>query len=49
MPSPIYAQNKVYLYNWRDRNPDKMKVIYKRDNDRKKIKGFFKMKHQFLE
>jgi len=41
MPSPTYAQNKVYLYNWRDRNPDKMKVIYKRDNDRKKNKRIF--------
>jgi hypothetical protein len=40
---PSYLKNKIHLYNWRERNPDKMKIIYKRDNDRKRIKRIYQL------
>lgn len=46
MPSPTYAQNKVHIYNWRDKNKEQLKELNRKSAQ--KFRNWNKIKTEFL-
>ncbi len=51
MPSPTYKQNKVHIYNWREKNREVVNLIRVRCYYKKKIQCpiWREVKYEFLD